>query len=780
LKIFCQAVICAPQKKLSHKQCFVEKCLPEGYNTHTKHIAMPNKSKHRGRREEKKLKRKAEAIENVGRKRQKAKELIEQIKKTETNAPPEDFRDENVADGKDDVKDERPFYGMLTDEEQEYFRHLDNLLEQNDFHTPEQIEQRELLLANAYREADGKELKIACSQSCSRLMERLILLGDIEQKKKIFGKFSGNFAHLVQHRFASHCCETLFLQSAPLVTEELTGGTKNGDAMDVDGAEPFISMENLFLFTLNELEGDMVSLLTNRFASHTLRVLLIILSGMPLDKASTKILLQSKKKENVGIAGSDTSPTELTLNKRAVPESFSFAVSKIISDTAATMDQSFIRVLATHPTGNPTLQVLLELELTSKSSKDDSRTILSTLLPDDISAEGSESAAFINGLIYDAIGSRLLETICSAAPGKLFKQIYKTIFKGRIAALARNEIASYVVIRVLNRLSKEELEEAVEAMLPQIGDLVKRNRTVVIKTLVERCQVRGADIDALTETIGTAYGSDPSTLILKMSCIDDVSSLTSAVLPPAPKEGEEVPHPIVPKPAPPQLHGSLLAQAMLAIPGTPQNLLQNSILTLPPSILLTLSLFTPTSYILQSALVPTPENLTVRRKIINKLLTPSEACSDPVLALALSSSGTHILDSILLSAPSLLSLIERVATSLAAHESTLHPASYTGSLVWRNWNMIQFKQWRGAWIKGVQEIAPTSSPAAATPSAPAIKEKSIKPTRPDTWKSRDHAKNAVVEGKTPIQLAREKFAKKKAEEERKKSSKATGANGIVT
>ena len=771
--------MCPRKKSVSQKSASQKSASRENYIIPTKHIAMPRESKHRGRREEKKLKRKAEAIENVGRKRLKAKELVEQRKTTETNALSEDFRNEIVADGEEDVKEERPFYGMLEDQEQEYFRHLDNLLEQNDFHTPEQKEQREILLANAYREADGKELKIACSQSCSRLMERLILLGDIERKKKIFGKFSGNFAHLVQHRFASHCCETLFLQSAPLVTKELVEAKKKVDAMDLDGAEPFVSMENLFLFTLNELEGDMVSLLTNRFASHTLRVLLIILSGMPLDKTSTKVLLQSKKKENVGITGLDTS-NELTLHKRAVPESFSFAISKIISDTVATMDQSFIRILATHPTGNPTLQVLLELELTSKSSRNDSQTILSKLLPDVVSAEGSESAAFINGLMYDAIGSRLLETICTAAPGKLFKQLYKTIFKGRIGALARNEIASYVVIRVLNRLSKEELEEAVEIILPQIGDLVKRNRTVIVKTLVERCQVRGAETAALTDAIASAYGSDPSTLVLKLSCIDDVSSLTSAVLPPNQEEGEKQSDPVIPKPTPPQLHGSLLAQAMLAIPGPPQTLLQNSILTLPPSILLTLSLFTPTSYILQSALVPTPENLTVRRKIINRLLTPTDACSDPVLALALSNSGTHILDGILLSAPSLLSLIERIATSLASHESTLHPASYTGSLVWRNWNMIQFKQWRGAWIKAVQGGASTSNPAAATPSIPIIKDKTIKPTRPDVRKSKDQTKIVTVDGKTPIQLAREKFAKKKAEEERKRSSKGTGANGIVT
>ena len=68
------------------------------------------------------------------------------------------------------------------------------------------------------------------------------------------------------------------------------------------------------------------------------------------------------------------------------------------------------------------------------------------MLPDPIETEGSKSAIFLNGLVYEAIGSRLLETLVTYAPGKLFKQIYRAIFKDRIGSLARNEIASYIVV----------------------------------------------------------------------------------------------------------------------------------------------------------------------------------------------------------------------------------------------------------------------------------------------------------------------------------------------
>jgi len=219
---------------------------------------MPKENKNRGRREEKKLKRKAEAEtdDNVQSKRQKA--LPDELHEAEA---PKDGGAYTVMEGSgEEVVNERPFYGMLEDEEQEYFRRADELLELNDFPS---LEERSYFLANVFKEADGKELKIACSQSCSRLMERLILLSTVLQKKNLFGKFKDNFSHLVQHRFASHCCEMLFIQSAIVVTQELTGDTEMGDEEET---EPLPSMEVLFLETLDELEGNMMSLLTDRFA----------------------------------------------------------------------------------------------------------------------------------------------------------------------------------------------------------------------------------------------------------------------------------------------------------------------------------------------------------------------------------------------------------------------------------------------------------------------------------------------------------------------------------
>jgi hypothetical protein len=156
---------------------------------------MPREMKKRGRRGDEK-KRKLEEEEEI-------QQEFAQPKRQRT----EDGGDDEAADQQDFValpsQDdvfanengegqgapvEQVFFGMLDEEEQEYFKRADEMLEMNNF---ADAEERSLFLANVYREANGKELKIANSQSCSRLMERLIQLSTPAQLKTLFQKFSG-------------------------------------------------------------------------------------------------------------------------------------------------------------------------------------------------------------------------------------------------------------------------------------------------------------------------------------------------------------------------------------------------------------------------------------------------------------------------------------------------------------------------------------------------------------------------------------------------------------
>ncbi|KAK4096759.1 ARM repeat-containing protein [Parathielavia hyrcaniae] len=630
---------------------------------------------------------------------------------------------------------EREFFGMLADQEQEYFRHADELLELNDFPSPEE---RHIFLQNVYREARGKELKLASSQSCSRLMERLILLSNARQKKRLFGAFAGHFMSLVTHRFASHCCEKLFLMSAPVVTQELSGDDVESGEPDEDEPDEVTeamntSMEDLFLLTLDELEEHLSFLLSDRFGSHALRVLLMVLSGRPLDQAGTKSLLQGKNKEHITVEGALAGTSGLTSQTRTVPSSFSVAIQKIIGDSTASLDSTALRVLAKHPTGNPTLQLLLELELElvvkpKKGKKEDDGkgdvstvTLLERLVPDapaSFSDETSQACEFVNGMLYDPIGSRLLETLIAHCPGKIFKGLHANIFGPRIQSLLRNDVASYPAIKVLNRLSKEDLADAVQKSLPEISSFVEKGRFNVIKTLFERCHVRGAtaELGSLLPALTTACGGAWKHLIPKLCALDE----------PEPETKEKKFQPPDAKNKTALLsHGSQVASTLLGIPGQPSKAIQNSLLALPPDHLLRLTTSSaPTSSLFAKALTVPPQ-LPHFHKLLVAAMQPH------IYDMTVSKHGNAIVAAII-AAPSKAAggggddarnvpvvpfhLKENIMAQLERRESDLR-GSWLGRNVWRAWKGDLWCHRRQEWVRWAKERDPEGERVAGMPRA---------------------------------------------------------------
>ena len=541
-----------------------------------------------------------------------------------------------------------------------------------------------------------------------------------------------SFLHLVQHRFASHCCEALFLQAAPIVNQELTAPLDE-EKQNRDDGDVFVSMENLFLYTLNELEGNLGYLMSDQFASHPLRILLVVLSGMPLATASSSSVLQSKKKEHVSITGGKAVLTEEKLEVRMVPDSFHTALEKMMAGTVAGLDTTFLRVLATHPIANPVLQLLLELELTrsAKQSAKDSKSLFRKLVPDDALEEGTENASFINNLVYDTIGSRLLEVIIFNAPGKTFKALYQNSFKNKIGTFAKNEVAAFVVIKIIERLNKEDLMTALDEVCPQIDTLIKRSRTSVVKTLIERCRVRQLDASSILSGLKQAYGEGPSERLIKMLKVS--SEPTDGMAEDRRKQLDSRDSA--------KIHGSLLAQCMLEAPGELRELICDGLLAMEMPFLITIAKDRTASRVLQTALVCPEQTPKFRRLLIPHFYNHIEDFSmDPI--------ASHVVDSIWEATTSLTFIRERIANELAKHESALR-ASISGRAVWRNWKMDLYKRRRKEWL--------------------------------DEAKGQRGDENKAV--KTGIELARERFAtgtrKQQHKALRSRTGNDTGVNSIL-
>jgi nucleolar protein 9 len=563
---------------------------------------------------------------------------------------------------------EASFLGLLTQEDQDYYANVNNKLTLNDF---ELDDDRSNFIDAVYRESSGKELKIASSQSSSRCLERVIMSSNPQQLKGLFQKFMGNFTHLVQHRFASHCCEALFLNAAPAVGGEIDASIDGEDSAQV-------TMEQLFLQVIDELKPNLGYLLTERFASHVIRVLLLVLSGEPLSDGKSTALVASRRKEK--IETTLASQQSAASKERSVPKSFVTAVNDMMAAATSALETTYLRALATHPIGNPILQLLLQLDLKRarrNSHHKDEQSVLWKLLPDE-SLEGSESAKFLQGIVYDSTGSRLVETIVEYAPGKLFKKLYKNILQERMGSMAKNDTASYVVMKIMERMSKEALEHAVDLILPEIPALVARNRVNVIRTMVERGRIRRADMKPLAASIRDAYGHDARARLPKMLRLDDAPDNDRAGT--TTQEGksfkEKKAHAI-------DLHGSLLAQSMLQAEET-SSLIYDSLLALPVDLLVLYAKDPTASRIIQLAVTCETSTVPIRRQLVPLFF-------GHMVELATDSAGSHLADALWDGTKGSHFMKERLAKELQENETVLRESRY-GRSVWKNWSMDLYQR----------------------------------------------------------------------------------------
>jgi len=537
------------------------------------------------------------------------------------------------------------------------------------------------------------------------------------------------------------------------------------EAASISIGDVYVRMEDLFLHTVIELEGNVGFLMTDRFASHALRVLLLVLAGESLSSPLAKSLLQSKRKEKVEVRGAEQADDTSSDKKRAVPKAFTEALEKLMADSVAGLDTNGLRALATHQLGNPTLQLLVRIELThfGKGRAKEETSILRTLLPDEPITPESDSASFINGLMYDPIGSHLIETIVECAPGKMFKNLYREFFKERMGTLARNEVAGYVVCKVLERLSKEDLVEAHERIAPQIPKLLELNRIAPIKTLIQRCSVRSVDTQAIAVIIDKQFqGADGFDLLqlLKMEAPRAVNGDaevpgTNGHAPTtngATTNGHAVEHRHHDRLqfSAEKVHGSVLAQAMILVPGPLSGLIFDSLASMATPSLLAMASDPVSTRTLQAALTSTNAGIIPRRKLVQQFYGHFGE-------MALDKNSSRVVDAIWEGTHGLAFIRERIAEELAENEAAMRD-NPCGRGVWKNWKMDLYKRRRNEWVLQSKNKASNDGFQSFSELDKNKKkiEESVEEPKHDKEK---HESNQ--NGKTRLQLARERHAARK-------------------
>lgn len=621
---------------------------------------MPKDLKKRGRRAEQQ-RRQAEIHEDRPSKRIKTDHQREDLFNVNGDAG-DDFisfgQDHNIEEQADGTT---TFYGLLTEDEQEYYANVNTKISTNDFKND--LERANFIDA-VHRETAGKEIKVASSQSCSRYLEKIIKLSTTKQLRQLFLAFLQDIEYLVQHRFGSHCIEALFIEASRYV-----------EVKSEDVEQGSTSFQSLFLEATKKLRGNCGFFITERFASHTIRLLLLILSGQPLEDNAAKDIVTSRKKENVEIQQEQETKSA---EARKVPDSFKNAWQDFVQSAVAGFDATYIRALATSPIGSPVLQLFLRLELSQSHDKDDkSQGVLQKLVPDQNFEPESESSKFISALVYDTSGAYLVQILVRHLPGKAFKRMYKGLFRERIGKLAKNDIASYVAVSVLERIGKEDLAHARQAIILEMPGLIERHRLAVIKTLVERCGVRNVELDPVKEALFENYGRDPESFLWKMLHLDICSVDTQDESEEKIFEGSSA-----------ILQSSILAQSILLVESL-SNTLQDGLCAQTAPVLHQMAKIPSLSRVVQTALTSDKSSIKFLRQFVPKFY-------DMTSDLATHPSGSHVVDALWHGTKGLHFMKQRIATLLQNNETKLRESVY-GRRVWKNWAMDVYQRRPSEW-----------------------------------------------------------------------------------
>lgn len=427
-------------------------------------------------------------------------------------------------------RDREDFFGLLDEQETEYFKQAESTLAVDAFGSPEE---RRGFVSSVFEEVRGKELKLVTSYVGSRLGERLVLLASKDvQLVGLMRALSGNFGVLVKNKFASHVVETLVGRAAPLIEREMLDpeflneveGAQ--DEYGNDGGHSTsnekVSLEKLFLNMVDEIVPIVNSLPDHPYGSHFLRLLLLILAGKPIPAATeAKSALRSRKskdaRKKIILTGTQTveeekqgenndskqNDSQAGLERTyQVPKSFATALNSILSALIQGLDTTSAREMSIHAVSSPVVQLVLGIECdriadsnpNPQKIKIPTDTLLSLLFPystnrqkkldkaegkrdkSDKSEDGGKESkkseeAYVEYLLSDAVGSHLLEAVIDILPVKLTTRLADRYMVGRIGKLVRRQQSgNYVVQALLRRLSgrKDVASKIMDELIEEI------------------------------------------------------------------------------------------------------------------------------------------------------------------------------------------------------------------------------------------------------------------------------------------------------------------------
>ncbi|WFC98547.1 Nucleolar protein 9 [Malassezia yamatoensis] len=399
-------------------------------------------------------------------------------------------------------------FGLVAPEMQAYFKEVNasfiSFLHSEDPQAGE--EEAELLLQAALNEMDGSELSLATDPTCSLVLENMLNLMKEKALRVFFDRMSGNYIKLATHRYGSHVLQSMLISAQNSIAKH-----HGEQSIPKRGEEELRSLPQLVEVMFRELETAMEIMLTDPFATHVLRSLVGLLTGVPIScledlrsKRSSKYRSKERQRAMVDFNSNhtDSSPVH-------VPPHFLFLTYELYEGLHSGLHAQTLYRLLPDPVAAPTLSLLLKLESglrDGKKSMAEREDSLNARILGDLRGNKQRSD-IIEAAIRDAVATHVLESTLQCTSSSTLARFYKIYISGRVAKLGGHPCANFVVSTIFRRLPAEAgLIASAISELKQAGDqLVKNQVSGVFQALLERCAKDQAHEQEAQEALFAAF-----------------------------------------------------------------------------------------------------------------------------------------------------------------------------------------------------------------------------------------------------------------------------------
>lgn len=593
------------------------------------------------------------------------------------------------------------FYGLVDSSEIDYFKQAESTLNVNAF---ESDEDRAGFIRSILEESRGKELKLVTNQICSKLMERLVLFASDRQLKHIFHLFNGHFPALAHHKYSSHVLETLLVRSAALIEKELKNDYENDDDDEEENGEEdnFVAsttMESMFIHMLGQFQAYWSEMIQHQYASHVMRIIILILSAKELPSSTKANSVLRSKKSKVARKMIEIKDNEDFNRAFQVPPSFKNQLKILIDIVAAKLDTQTARELAIHKVASPVLQLIIRVE----GIFDKDRSIWHLIFLSEKEEKDPKEEAFMEYLLSDSVGSHFLEAIIKndGARMKYIERLYKLYMKDRVLKLAKRATTGVFIIQaLLLKLKPGEVEFILDELIPQLSSLISisENQNIDLgKSIIDASIARrNYRRDELIQQIFIKFApnfnpQDPSD-DTTTEMFENVLQLTGSTLGNTRDDW----------PTAEERRRSLFLEKLMEYDYSFVICAWFNCMALPIERFIQMCKHGVFSHVIESTLVVLPASegepkptLISRKKFLNLF-------SSQIFELACNSYGSHIIDKLWEFTIFLPMYKDRIASELVANSHRVKESSY-GRLVWKNWSMELFVRKKFDWKQLVKE-----------------------------------------------------------------------------